>query len=158
MPLWSHSWMNCAALSEPVGWIGQVHPSIASLWDLGDAVAFEIGLADLLEASNVGEETYVDFTAFPPADRDIAVVVSEDVYASDVVEGVKKAGGELLRSVSVFDVYRGDQIGAGMKSLALSFRFRAPDRTLSDEEVDPLMAAIIESLDAVGGTIRSGNE
>ena len=86
------------------------------------------------------------------------MVVSEDVYASDVVEGVKKAGGELLRSVSVFDVYRGDQIGAGMKSLALSFRFRAPDRTLSDEEVDPLMAAIIDSLGAVGGTIRSGNE
>ena len=141
-----------------IGWIGQIHPSVAALWDLTEAVAFEIALAELLEESNVGQETYVDFTAFPPADRDIAVVVAEDVYAADLVARVRAAGGDLLQSVSVFDVYRGDQINADEKSLALRFRFRAPDRTLSDEEVDPVMASIIESLGAVGGTLRGSNE
>ena len=139
---------------ESIGWIGQIHPAVASLWDLTDAVAFEIGLAELLEASNVSEETYVDFTAFPPVDRDIAAVVPETVDAAEVIGAVTGPGGELLQSVEVFDVYRGDQVGEGEKSLAMRLQFRALDRTLSDEEVDPLMKSIVESLGSIGGSLR----
>jgi phenylalanyl-tRNA synthetase beta chain len=136
------------------GWIGQIHPSVAAEWDLGQVVAFEIALADLLEASPLGEETYVDFTAFPPVDRDIAVVLPDRVEARAVLGTAREAGGELLRSVSVFDVYRGDQIGDDEKSLALRFRFRADDHTLSDEEVAPHWQAIIAALESLGGRLR----
>ncbi|HTU14666.1 MAG TPA: phenylalanine--tRNA ligase subunit beta [Solirubrobacterales bacterium] len=136
------------------GWIGQLHPTVAAEWDLGEAVAFEIGLADLLEASPLGEEKYVDFTAFPPVDRDLAVVLPDSVEASGVLEAARTAGGKLLKSVTVFDVYRGDQVGEDEKSLALRFRFRADDRTLSDDEVAPQWQKIIAALEGLGGKLR----
>jgi phenylalanyl-tRNA synthetase beta chain len=73
-----------------------------------------------------------------------------------VVAVVRAAGGKLLDSVSVFDVYRGEQLGAGRKSLALSLAYRAPDRTLTDEDVQPLRAAIVEALrEQLGGELRA---
>ncbi|MGK2955915.1 MAG: phenylalanine--tRNA ligase subunit beta [Solirubrobacterales bacterium] len=139
---------------EGAGWIGQVHPSVAAEWDLGEVVAFEIDFADLLEDSPLGEESYVDFTAFPPVDRDLAVVVADSVEAAAVLAAANEAGGKLLVSVSVFDVYRGDQIGEDEKSLALRFRFRATDRTLSDEEVDPAWQKVITAIEGIGGRVR----
>ncbi len=136
------------------GWIGQVHPAVAAEWDLGEVVAFEIALADLLEASPLGEEKYVDFTAFPPVDRDLAVVLPDSVPASGALEAAREAGGKLLRSVAVFDVYRGDQIGDDEKSLALRFRFGADDRTLSDEDVTAPWQKIIAALEGMGGRLR----
>jgi phenylalanyl-tRNA synthetase beta chain len=136
------------------GWIGQIHPAVAADWDLTEVVAFEITLADLLDASPLGEETYADFTAFPPVDRDLAVVVIDSVEAAAVLAAANDAGGKLLDSVSVFDVYRGDQIGEDEKSLALRFRFRAPDRTLSDEEVDPAWQKVIAAIEGMGGWVR----
>ena len=137
------------------GWIGQIHPAVASEWDLGEVVAFEISLAELLEVSPLGEEKYVDFTAFPPVDRDLAVVLDDSVEAATVLAAAEAAGGKLLVSVTVFDVYRGEQVGEHEKSLALRFRFRAADRTLSDEEVEPVWQKIIGSLEAVGGKLRA---
>ncbi len=139
---------------EPVGWIGQVHPSVAAEWDLGDAFAFELELAGLIATSPLGSETYEDFTAFPPIDRDLAIVVAESLAAAEALAEVERAGGELLTGVTVFDVYRGDQVGAEEKSLALRLRFRASDRTLSDEEVDPAWQEIIAALEAIGGRLR----
>ena len=139
---------------RPIGWIGEVHPSVAAEYDLEGAVAFEIALADLLESSKVGEESYADFTQFPPVDRDLAVLVDEGIHAARVVDTVEEAGGELLTSVSVFDVYSGEGVGEGQKSLALRLRFRAPDRTLSDEEIEPVWQAIIDALAESGGTLR----
>ncbi|MBN8869301.1 MAG: phenylalanine--tRNA ligase subunit beta [Solirubrobacterales bacterium] len=139
---------------QAIGWIGEVHPLVAAEYDLDGAVAFEIALADLLAASPVGEEAYVDFTPFPPVDRDLAVLVAEEVSAATVVAAVEGSGGELLTGVSVFDVYSGEGVGEGEKSLALRLRFRAPDRTLSDEEIDPLVSGIVESLAGIGGKLR----
>ncbi|MGA7436039.1 MAG: phenylalanine--tRNA ligase subunit beta [Solirubrobacterales bacterium] len=139
---------------EVAGWIGQIHPSVAKDWDLGETLAFEINLAELLEASPLGNETYVDFTAFPPVDRDLAVVLDESVAASTVLAAAEGAGGKLLASISIFDLYRGNQIGQDEKSLALRLRFRASDRTLSDEEVDPAWQKIVEAIAAVGGRLR----
>ncbi|MBK5233734.1 MAG: phenylalanine--tRNA ligase subunit beta [Thermoleophilia bacterium] len=142
------------ANGQEIGWIGQIHPSVAAAWDLDDTVAFEIRLAELLEASPLGEETYGDFTSFPPVDRDLALVIADSVEAASVLAAAEKAGGDLLVSVTVFDVYRGDQIGPDEKSLALRMRFRADDRTLSDEEVDPVWQNIISAAEALGGKVR----
>jgi phenylalanyl-tRNA synthetase beta chain len=137
-----------------IGWIGQIHPTVAAEWDLADAFGFELDLAELLEASSLGRESYRDFTAFPPVDRDLAVVVPEQTDASVVVGIVREQGSAMLDNVAIFDVYRGDQIGDDEKSLALRLRFRAGDRTLSDEEVEPVWEKIITGLQAVGGRLR----
>jgi phenylalanyl-tRNA synthetase beta chain len=82
------------------------------------------------------------------------VVVAEGVSAADVIEAVRTGGGELLADVSVFDLYRGPQVGEGNKSLALRLEFRAPDRTLTDEEVAQRRAAIERELSRIGGRLR----
>ncbi|MBK5110732.1 MAG: phenylalanine--tRNA ligase subunit beta, partial [Thermoleophilia bacterium] len=137
-----------------IGWIGQIHPAVAAEWDLAEAVGFEVDLAELIQFSPLGEEGYLDFTAFPPVDRDLAIVVSEETDSAPVVEAVRREGGPMLTEVSVFDVYRGDQVGPGEKSLALRLRFRVADHTLSDEEVDPVWEKIIAGLASVGGRLR----
>ena len=87
-----------------------------------------------------------DVTSFPALRQDIAVVVSDEVAAGDVVvAAARAAGGPLLSRVEVFDVYRGDQVGAGKVSLALHLVFQAPDRTLTDAEADRRRADIVAS-------------
>ena len=97
-----------------------------------------------------------DVTSFPALRQDIAVVVSEDVAAGDVVAAARAAGGPLLSRVEVFDVYRGDQVGAGKVSLALHLVFQAPDRTLTDAEADQARADIVASLKAAFGAELRG--
>jgi phenylalanyl-tRNA synthetase beta chain len=87
--------------------------------------------------------------------QDIAVVVGESVPAAAVEEAVRAGGGDLLQEVAVFDLYRGEQVGEGSKSLALRLEFRAPDRTLTDEEVAQRRAAIESALADLGGRLRA---
>jgi phenylalanyl-tRNA synthetase beta chain len=136
------------------GWIGEVHPLVCREWDLEEAAAFEVGLAELVAASPSGRETYEDVTTYPAIYQDLAIVVDEDVPAARVRAAVTEGGGELLRSAHVFDLYRGAQIGEGKKSLALRLEFRAPDRTLTDAEVAQRRAAIESALAGIGGSLR----
>jgi phenylalanyl-tRNA synthetase beta chain len=117
------------------GWIGEIHPSVAATWDWSDAVAaFEVDLD--VAAAHVQFAVYQDLTSFPEIREDLAVIVADTVSAARVLEVVRSAGGALLAGVEVFDVYRDEErIGAGNVSLALRLRFRARDRTLTDEEV-----------------------
>ncbi|MCW2988828.1 MAG: pheT [Solirubrobacterales bacterium] len=137
-----------------VGWIGEIHPLVAREWDLEAASGFEVSAAALLGAATVGVEIYEDVTTFPAVHQDLAVVVPVEVGASAVRDAVLAAGGELLRSARVFDLYEGEQLGEGHKSLALRLEFRAGDRTLTDDEVSPLREAIKAKLAAIGGTLR----
>jgi len=138
----------------PVGWLGEVHPLVCRTWDLDAAVAFELDLAPLLAAARLGEETYEDATTFPAVYQDLAVVVAAETPASTVREAILAAGGELLQAAEVFDLYEGEQVGEGRKSLALNLEFRAPDRTLTDEEVGGLRERIKAKLEEIGGTLR----
>jgi phenylalanyl-tRNA synthetase beta chain len=137
-----------------VGWIGEVHPLVCRAWDVEAAVGFEIGAAPLLAAATAGEEAYEDVTTFPSAYQDLAVVVPAGVAATEVRAAILAAGGELLRSAEVFDLFEGEQLGEGRKSLALGLEFRAPDRTLTDEEVSGLRETIKAALEQIGGTLR----
>jgi len=137
-----------------IGWIGEVHPLVCRDWDLETAVGFEIATAALIGAATVGEEIYEDVTTFPAANQDLAVVVPLAVSAATVREAILAGGGELLHSARVFDLYEGEQLGEGRKSLALRLAFRAPDRTLTDEEVAPLREEIKSRLAEIGGTLR----
>ncbi len=137
-----------------IGWVGEVHPLVCRAWDLESAAAFEVDLAPLVDASPVGAEQYEDVITYPAVEQDIAVVVDEGVEAARVREAVAAGGGELLRSIRVFDLYRGEQVGEGRKSLALRLEFRAADRTLTDEEVAVVRERIKEALAQLGGSLR----
>jgi phenylalanyl-tRNA synthetase beta chain len=136
------------------GWLGELHPLVCREWDIGPATAFQVGLAELVAASSYGRERYEDVTTYPAVREDLAIVVEEEVPAARVREVVLSGGGELLRGAEVFDLYRGEQVGEGRKSIALRLEFRAPDRTLTDAEVAERRAAITEALRAIGGTLR----
>jgi len=135
------------------GWIGEVHPLVCRTWDLAAAAAFELDLAPLLAAATVGEERYEDVTTFPAVYQDLAVVVPAETPAAEVRAAVMAGGGELLRAAEVFDLYEGEQLGEGRKSLALNLEFRA-DRTLTDEEVAERREAIKVKLGELGGSLR----
>ncbi len=136
------------------GWLGELHPLVARDWDLPGAVAFEFDLAPLVAASGVGAEAYEDVTTHPAVLQDLAVTVDDDVSAERVRDAVRAGGGSLLERAEIFDVYRGEQLEAGTKSLALRLRFRAPDRTLTDEVVAAQREQIKEALAEIGGSIR----
>jgi phenylalanyl-tRNA synthetase beta chain len=138
----------------PLGWLGEVHPLVCRAWDIEAAVGFEIDAAPLLAAATLGEEEFEDVTTFPAALRDVAVVVPAEVSAAQVRAAVLAGGGELLHEADVFDLYEGEQLGEGKKSLALSLEFRAPDRTLTDEEVEAARQSIRTELEQIGGSFR----
>jgi phenylalanyl-tRNA synthetase beta chain len=98
---------------------------------------------------------YEDVITFPPVREDIAVVVGEDVPAGDLVEAALAAAGAELREARVFDVYRGQQVGEGKKSVALALVFQSPERTLSDEDAAALRGKIMAALaDRFGAELR----
>jgi phenylalanyl-tRNA synthetase beta chain len=136
------------------GWIGELHPLVCREWDLGAAVGFEVAMAPLVHTASAGEETFEDVTAFPAVRQDLAVVVPDEVSAGQVRESILAGGGELLRAADVFDLYEGEQVGEGRKSLALRLEFRAPDRTLTDEEVAGRRESIATVLKEIGGSLR----
>jgi phenylalanyl-tRNA synthetase beta chain len=136
-----------------LGFVGELHPEVAAAWELDGPVAvFELDL-DALPAGHT--DVYRDVTSVPAVRQDIAVVVPDDVPAARVEEAVRAGGGDLLESLVVFDLYRGDQVGAGRKSLALRLEFRAPDRTLTDEEVAERRTAIKGAVEELGGGLRA---
>jgi phenylalanyl-tRNA synthetase beta chain len=140
---------------EDAGWIGEIHPLVCREWDLDASAGFEVDLAPLVAASPVGEEAYEDVISYPAVHQDVAVVVDDSIPAADVRAAVLEGGGELLRSAEVFDLYRGEQVGEGHKSLALRLSFRAADRTLTDEEVAERRQAIEAAVAKIGGTLRA---
>lgn len=137
-----------------VGWIGEIHPLVARAFDVPSAVAFEVRLADLAANSNAGNETFVESPSLPPVERDLAVVVPVELRSDEIEAAVRAAGGELLESVVLFDVYEGEQLPAGQRSLAFRLRFRADDRTLSEGEVEPYWESIIAAVGEIGGELR----
>jgi phenylalanyl-tRNA synthetase beta chain len=136
------------------GWIGELHPRVASRWDLQRAAGFELDLAPLIGVASVGAERFEDLMTFPALFQDLAAVVPDEVPAARLRDAVLAAGGELLRAARVFDLYRSEQVGPGRKSIALRLEFRAADRTLTDEEVVPLRAALRDAVAELGGALR----
>ena len=125
------------------GWLGELHPILLEgVWG-----AFELDLATLFEP--VPERiVYEDVLTFPAVLQDIAVAVDEHVEVGALVDAAREAAGELLREARVFDVYRGEQVGAGRKSVAIHLSFQSPERTLTDEEAAEARARIVDALAA----------
>ena len=119
--------------------IGEVHPAVRENFDMPRrAVIAEINLQQLLEMGKpMGEMKALP--RFPAMTRDLALVMDDSVNVGPLMASMKKAAGNLLESIEMFDVYRGAQVGEGKKSVAFSLTFRASDRTLTDEEITKAM-------------------
>jgi phenylalanyl-tRNA synthetase beta chain len=129
---------------QPAGWLGEIHPLVAANWDVDQTIAaFELDLDAVVSDTRL----YTDVPSFPEVREDLAVVVGEDVAAAALLDTVRRAGSPLLGNADVFDVYRDpERLGEGNVSLALRLSFRAPDRTLTDEEVAAQRQRVLDAL------------
>jgi len=125
----------------PAGIVGELHPRLLE----GTWGAFELDLDELLAAVG-GPVRYEDVITYPALRQDIAVAVAEDVEAGELVAALHEAAGPELREARVFDVYRGEQVGEGRKSVAIRLAFQSPDRTLSDADGEALRKRIVAAL------------
>ncbi|MBB6669718.1 phenylalanine--tRNA ligase subunit beta [Cohnella nanjingensis] len=130
---------------ETIGYVGQLHPDLQREYDLGDAFVAELELAPLYARADA-RIAYRALPRFPAMERDLAVVVDAGVAGGDLVGAIRAAAGELLESVRVFDVYTGERLGAGKKSVALALVYRHAERTLTDEEVTEAHARAVQEL------------
>jgi len=143
-----------------IGVVGEVDPAVLSAFGLDPGRQrvgwLEVDLGLLLDTSERRPDTVSPISRFPSSDVDLAFVVDEAVAAADVAATVRAAGGDLLESLDLFDVYRGQGLPAGTRSLAYRLRFCALDRTLTDVEVGELRARCIDAVaQAHGATLRS---
>ncbi len=137
-----------------VGFVGELHPTVAAAWDLARTAVFTLNL-DFVAGVAPAVLSHAGFGDFPAVLQDLSVVVDDAVAAAAVVDVVRAHGGLALAAVSVFDVYRGAQIGEGRTSMSLHLEFRAADRTLTDADVATWREAITRALAAeLGGELR----
>jgi phenylalanyl-tRNA synthetase beta chain len=140
---------RCAAVvidGRQLGYLGELHPSVgAGVKVDGRLVAFEIDVEPVLAASRVPRAQ--PLPRFPGVERDLAVVVDEHVAAGAMLAAIKESAGDLLETARAFDEYHGGQVQEGHKSVAFTLTFRSPERTLTDAEVDKVMAEIRQGLE-----------
>jgi phenylalanyl-tRNA synthetase beta chain len=131
-----------------VGALGQLRPDVAAAYGIDDLAVYFASLnVDRLVPAALRTAAFEDLGTYPPASQDLAVVVTRDVAAATVVEQARRAGGKLVQSVRVFDVYEGDQVPPDSRSLALRVVMRSPDRTLNDKDIAGVRAKILKALE-----------
>ena len=142
---------------ETIGWVGEIAPGVLEAFEAsGPVTMFELDVDALVRASLAAERSYREIPRFPGVLRDIALVVDEEVTTERVDQAIRSAGGKLLDSARLFDVYRGAGIDEGRKSLAYALVYRAADRTLTDEEVGAVHERLVRKVaGAVGGALRA---
>ncbi len=137
-----HPFMSTPASARvPGGWVAQLDPSRLE----GEWGVFELDLAEVF--ARVPERiVYEDVVTFPAVKQDVAFAVSEEVPAGALVAAVREAAGPLLHEARVFDVYRGEQVGAGRKSVAIHLAFQSSERTLTDDDAAELREKIVAAV------------
>lgn len=140
-----------------LGWVGEIHPEAREAMDIDQiVVAFELDLDKLIKGAH-NQENYHEFSPFPAVQHDLAIVVPDEVTCEDLLQRITSAGGKLLESVRLFDVYRDPiRVGVGKKSMAFSLTYRSDDHTLTSDEVERAHGKIVTKLcKATGGEVRS---
>ena len=141
---------------EKIGFIGELNYEVIDEYDLVEGTTiFELNFDKMLEKIKEKKNNYQPLPKFPAVNRDLAIVLDKDVPVSEIEKIMKIAGGSLLEDIDLFDLYEGDQIAVGKKSLAFNLKFRSTERTLRDEEVNEVFNNILEDLtEEVGAEIR----
>ena len=137
-----------------VGYLGEVHPQVCENYNIGDRVYYaDIDMPYIVEHACF-DKKYEGIAKFPTSTRDISLVVDKQVLIGTMENAIIKKGGKLLESCELFDIYEGEQVGEGKKSVAFSLVFRAKDRTLSDTEISEIMGKILAELTGLGAVLR----
>ncbi len=131
---------------EAIGVFGEVHPDVAEKYGFGVRVYVAQLELPLLFAAEKPLVRYQPLPRFPAVERDLALLCDEDLPVGEIADIIRRAGGRLLESVTLFDVYKGAQIEAGKKSVAFSLSFRSSEGTLTDEQISPAMNKIFKNL------------
>ena len=140
---------------ESIGYLGELHPDVQENYDLSQRVTVcELDFAALVEAATAKRE-YQQLPKYPALSRDIALVVEEEVTSKEIKDLILELGSDIIESIELFDLYQGEQLEEGDKSLAYSIKYRVADRTLTDDEVNQVQAEIEEELNQkLGAHIR----
>ncbi|UCB51774.1 MAG: phenylalanine--tRNA ligase subunit beta [Candidatus Zixiibacteriota bacterium] len=141
---------------EPIGFIGELSQRVMDIFGVKEKVFWAELDFEKMAARVPKTRRFSSLPKFPPADRDVAVVVDESLLSKAIEDKIKEVGGDLLESIVLFDVYRGRQVPAGKKSLAYSICYRSQEKTLTDGEVDEIHRKVISELERTfGATLRS---
>lgn len=140
---------------EKIGFVGQVHPAVQKQLDLKETYVFEV-LLDAVLKEEVQPLSYQAIPRFPSITRDIALVVDKEKTAKELEEVIYEAGGKLLQHAHVFDLYEGEHMEPGKKSIAFSLTYYDPEKTLTDEEVVKVHHQVLEQLKEKTGAVLRG--
>ncbi|TCK92851.1 phenylalanyl-tRNA synthetase beta subunit [Natranaerovirga hydrolytica] len=132
---------------QSLGFIGEVHPDVMDAYDIEERVYVAVvDMPTLTELASLDRE-YVSIAKYPAMLRDLSITLKEDILVGQIESIIKQYGGKTLEAIELFDVYQGEQIEAGYKSVAYSISFRANDRTLKEKEVNKAMNNILKALE-----------
>ncbi len=139
---------------EEIGYLGEVHPQVADNYGIGTRVY--VAVLDILQVVKFAtyDRKYEGIARFPSVNRDISMVVPKDIMAGDIEKMIAQRGGKILEHYELFDIYEGDQIQAGYKSVAYSITFRSKEKTLGEAEVTGAMKKILNGLESMGIQLR----
>lgn len=138
-----------------IGYIGQLHPEAADNYSIKTEVYVAVLNMDVVTMLSTFDRKYEGIAKFPGMTRDLSLVVDKTIFVGQIEKVIKKCGGKLLESYKLFDVYEGEQVAEGKKSVAYTMTFRAKDRTLEDSEVAKIIEKILGELAKLGIEIRA---
>ena len=137
-----------------IGFLGELHPQVAKNYEIGTrAYVAVLDMPSIVPMCSF-DYKYKGVAKFPAVSRDLSMVVPKEIMVGDIEKMIETRGGKLLESLQLFDVYEGNQIDRGFKSVAYSVSFRAPDRTLSEEDITGVMKKILNGLESMGIVLR----
>lgn len=143
------------AAETPIGYLGEVHPTVQKNYEIGTRTYVAKLLIDEMQPLAQTEITYQPLPKFPAITRDLSLVCADEVPVGDLQAAMKNAVGNILEQITLFDVYKGEQIAAGMKSVSFSIRMRSHEGTLTDEQADAAMKRVLKALKEHGATLRA---
>ena len=138
-----------------IGFLGQLHPLLAKDADLGETYLFDIDLDAVLDAYE-NEPSFKEVPKYPAIARDIAFILDKGTLAGDVQQLIEEIGAPLVKQVDIFDVYEGEHLDEGKKSIAYHLIYQDPEKTLKDDEVEASYEEIVKAIgEKFGGYVRS---
>lgn len=145
-----HPYQSCLIRmnNKTIGILGRVHPKLEKEWKTGESFYCELDLEELVNSNPVKIKA-LEVNRYPSITRDISLVVEDDVKARDLLKVTKKAGGKLVKSVEVFDVYKGEHIKEGYKSVSINIVYESSEKTLKIEDINPVHEKVLNELNKV---------
>lgn len=138
-----------------IGYVGEVHPNVCDAYEIDEKTYVAVIDLKMLTKKASLDHKYTQVPKYPAVNRDVAMLVKEDVLVGSIKKVIKQRGGKLLEKIDLFDVYQGSQIEAGYKSVAYALAFRAADHTLKEKEINKTMTKILNGLESeLGATLR----